>query len=166
MEAESRGAARASGRSPTQWIGRAGRWPVVTGVTLLALCAGCASRGEPPPQAQFGAARAAISQAEAAGAGQQAAVELLAAREKLAQAEAAARNEDNERARWAAEEAEADARLAESRARAMQSGHAVTELQQSLQTLRAELQRQQQAGAGSALPPSSGTSAPAAAPAQ
>lgn len=101
---------------------------------------GCATKGVPPTD-QMVNARAAIAQAERVGAVNGAPVELLAAREKLAQAEAAAREERFEAARRLAEQAEADAILAERRSRAQRAQIAADELARSNAMLRKELER-------------------------
>lgn len=97
----------------------------------------CASKG-PPPEGAMASARAALTQAEAAGAGQLAPVELLAARDKVAQAEAAIRNEQYAQARRLADEAAADGMLAERKARAERARQAVVELQRSNAALQQE----------------------------
>jgi Domain of unknown function (DUF4398) len=72
-----------------------------------------------PPTAQLAAARAAISDAEAAGAEARAPTELAGARDKLAQAEARVRRGHHDQAGLLADQAAADARLATMKARAM-----------------------------------------------
>lgn len=105
------------------------------GATLL--LGACASKG-PPPEGAMASARAALTQAEAAGAGQLAPVELLAARDKVAQAEAAIRNEQYAQAHRLADEATADGVLAERKARAERARHAAVELQRSNTALQQE----------------------------
>lgn len=97
----------------------------------------CASKG-PPPVDALATARAAITQAEAAQAGQLAPVELLAARDKLAQADAALRTEEFAQARRLAEQAAADGVLAERKARAERSRQAALELDRSNAALKQE----------------------------
>jgi hypothetical protein len=117
------------------------RWAApVTVVALLGALAACATPGE-PPVAQMIGARASIAQAESAGAVERAPVELLAAREKLGKAEAASREKRFESARRWSELAEADAELAERKARAAKAQAAVTELARSNDMLRQELER-------------------------
>ncbi len=100
----------------------------------------CASKA-PAPVEQMATSRAAVSQAERAGAGEFAAVELLAAREKLNRADVAMRDGHNDEALRLAEQAEADAVLAEAKARSGQSNKAVEEMKQAIETLREEIQR-------------------------
>jgi hypothetical protein len=116
------------------------RWVAPIAVALLGTLAACATPGE-PPVAQMIGARASIAQAESAGAAERAPVELLAAREKLGKAEAASREKRFETAlRWS-ELAEADAELAERKARAVKAQGAVTELARGNDMLRQELER-------------------------
>jgi hypothetical protein len=116
------------------------RWAAPVTVALLGTLAACATPGE-PPVAQLVSARASIAQAESAGAADQAPVELLAAREKLGKAEAASGEKRFEPARRWSEQAEADAELAERKARAAKAQAAVTELARGNDMLRQELER-------------------------
>lgn len=100
----------------------------------------CASKG-PPPVDAMATARAAITQAEAAQAGQLAPVELLAARDKLAKADAAVRAEEFAQARRLANEAEVDGVLAERKARAERARQAAVELDRSNAALKQEAGR-------------------------
>ena len=110
-------------------------------VAAVALVLGaCASRGT-EPVAELAAARASASQAESAGALQFAPVELLAARDKLGRAESAVREERFTEARRFAEQAAADAELAERKARAMKATRAVDELARANAALENEIAR-------------------------
>jgi hypothetical protein len=60
---------------------------------------------------------------------------------KLAEAERAMANRDYDTARRAADEAEADARLAEARAGARKNDRAIVEVREALRGLREELAR-------------------------
>jgi Domain of unknown function (DUF4398) len=71
-----------------------------------------------PPTAELAAARAAIADAEAAGAAARAPAELASARGKLAEADARTRRGHHDQAQLLAEQAAADARLATMKARA------------------------------------------------
>lgn len=106
---------------------------------VLALGA-CASKGT-TPVVELTQARAALSQAESAGAQQMAPVELLAARDKLGKAEAAVREERFADARRLAEQVQADAEVAERRTRAAKAQRAVEELQRANTALEREAQR-------------------------
>ncbi len=106
----------------------------------LLLLAACATV-ETLPAAEIAAAQAAITQAESAGAQRAAPVELLAAREKLEKADAAVRAERFGEARRLAEAAEADAMLADRKARAAKAQSAADELVRSNELLRIEAGR-------------------------
>ena len=112
----------------------------LTVATVSLLAAGCASKGA-PPVAQMATARASITQAETAGAREFAPLELLSAREKLAMADAAVQREEFAAARTFAEQAGADASLAEAKARSAKAQNTVQELQRSIATLRQEIER-------------------------
>jgi hypothetical protein len=91
--------------------------------------------------AELTLARGAITQAEAAGAGQLAPVELLAARGKMVQADAAVRAEQFEQALHLAEQAAADGALAERKARAARARMAAAELERGNAALKQEIGR-------------------------
>jgi len=112
------------------------------GAGLLAvLLLGACATVEPLPAAEIAAAQAAITQAESAGAQRAAPVELLAAREKLEKADVAVREERFGDARRLAEAAEADALLADRKARAAKAQSAADELVRSNELLRIEAGR-------------------------
>lgn len=102
--------------------------------------AACASPGK-PPTAELTSAQASITQAESAGAVQQAPVELLTAREKLGRAQAAAREERFDQARRLANQAEVDAELAEQKSRVAKAQTAAQELARANDLLRREIER-------------------------
>ena len=108
---------------------------------LAALALGACANNPPPPTAQLAVTRTEISNAEAADARDFAPLELQSAREKLTRAQAAMRNEDYRRARYLAEQAEADARLAATRARTAKASRAAQEVRQGIDTLRQEIDR-------------------------
>jgi len=111
------------------------------GAIAVALMLGaCASQG-PAPVEQLTRARASIAQAESAGAAQTAPLELQSSREKLGKAEAASHDEKFDQARAYAEESQADAELAERKARVAKAQAAADELARSNQQLSNEAQR-------------------------
>jgi hypothetical protein len=110
---------------------------VVSAALLLVACASPA----PAPVEALTHARAALTQAEAAGANQLAPVELLSAREKLNKADTAVREQRFADARRLADEATVDAQLAERTARVQRARQATTEMQRSNATLEAEINR-------------------------
>lgn len=125
----------------------------LSGIRNALLCAtafsivACASA--PMPVDKLAVAKSSIDRAEQAQAAQFAQVELNSARGKYAAAQAAAQKNDAVVAARMADQAEADAQLAESTARAKQQEQLVTEMEASLRDLRNEtLRRNPAAGAG------------------
>jgi hypothetical protein len=115
----------------------------------------CASA--PLPIDKLAVAKSSIERAEQAQAAQFAQVELNSARGKYAAAQSAADKRDAAVAARMADQAEADAQLAESTARAKQQQQLVTEMEASLRDLRNETLRRNpssEAGAGAITPPS------------
>jgi septal ring factor EnvC (AmiA/AmiB activator) len=102
----------------------------------------CAS--SPPPIEKLTIAKTSIERAEQAQAAQFAQVELNSARAKFAAAQTAADRNDAEIAARMADQADVDAQLAESTARAKQQEQLVTEMDASLRDLRNETLRKQQ----------------------
>lgn len=111
----------------------------------------CASA--PMPIDKLAVARSSVERAEQAQAAQFAQVELNTARTKLAAAQAAADDRDGEVAARLADQADVDAQLAESTARAKQQEQVVAEMEDSLRALRNETLRG--AGEGASAPPPS-----------
>ena len=113
----------------------------------------CASA--PMPVDKLAVAKSSIERAEQAQAAQFAQVELNAARNKYAAAQSAADKKDGAVAARMADQAEADAQLAESTARAKQQQQLVGEMDASLRDLRNETLRRNPAidsGAGAVTP--------------
>jgi hypothetical protein len=113
------------------------------GIAAAAL-AGCAS--VPPPTEQMAVSRAALDQAQSAGAVEHAPLEYNSARRKLDLAVLAFREKDYARARQLAEQAEADAVLAQSKATATRSEQAVARVREDIRVLQDELNRTQGGG--------------------
>lgn len=105
-----------------------------------ALLAGCATQSERPTQ-EMARAQTLIDQAEKAGAQRYAAVQLQQARQKLDLAKAADQKGRHDDAQQRATEAAADAELAVAMADSGEAQRAATEVQQSVETLRDEAQR-------------------------
>ena len=112
----------------------------------------CAST--PMPVEKLAVAKSSIERAEQAQAAQFAQVELQAARDKFAAAQSAAEQRDAEAAARMADQADVDAQLAESTARAKQQEQLVAQMEASLRDLRNETMRR--SGTGGALPPQPG----------
>lgn len=110
---------------------------VAGAVALLAACSSV-----PPPKEEMAVAKSTVERVTAApGTAASAALELQAARDKLARAQRAMHDKDYVQARRLAEQAQVDARLAESKAAAARGQQAVREVQDSIRALNDELQR-------------------------
>lgn len=119
----------------------------VVAAAFLAV-AGCATT-TPPAPAQLALANAAVNDAQSAGAGEYAALELRAAQNKLSWANAAQVNNNAVQATRLAEAAEVDARLAEAKARNAKAQQIAGTLQSNLQTLQQEIERSSSSTGGS-----------------
>jgi len=97
--------------------------------------AGCAGN---PPSEQFAVTQSAVNNAVSAGATEHAAVEMQSARDKLKQAELAMHDQDYEKAKRLAEQAEWDARVAERKAEAAKAERALQDANQGIEELRKE----------------------------
>lgn len=106
---------------------------------LLALSA-CAS-DKTPATADVAVSRAAVANATSAGAADLAPAEMQSAREKLMRANQALAAKDYKTAQDLANQASADAQLAQSKASSTKATMAADELQQSIRALREELNR-------------------------
>lgn len=105
----------------------------------VVLIAGCAST--PPPTEQIAVSKSAISNAVSAGGSEYAPVEMRTAQEKMDRASRAMAKEEYENARWLAEEAQADARLAEKKAQSAKAQKAAVVMQDDIRVLREEINR-------------------------
>lgn len=110
----------------------------------------CASA--PMPVEKLAVAKSSIERAEQAQAAQFAQVELTSARNKYAAAQAAADKKEADIAARMADQADVDAQLAESTARAKQQEQLVGEMDNSLRDLRNETLRRNGAGATAPQP--------------
>jgi outer membrane murein-binding lipoprotein Lpp len=99
------------------------------------ILAGCAGN---PPSEQFAVTQSAVNSAVSAGATEYAAVEMQSARDKFKQAELAMHDEDYEKAKRLAEQAEWDARVAERKAEAAKAERALQDANQGIEELRQE----------------------------
>jgi hypothetical protein len=110
----------------------------------------CAST--PMPVEKLAIAKTSLERAEQAQAAQFAQVELNSARNKYAAAQAAVDKHDAEVAARLADQADVDAQLAESTARAKQQEQLVTEMDAGLRDLRNETLRHDSTGAAPQAP--------------
>jgi len=116
---------------------------VLTGVLVSALVAitGCASSPPPPVTADVAVSNAAVNGAASAGGGEFAPAEMRAAREKLAQANAAMAAHDYQAASDYATQAQADAKLVQTKVSSTKAQQAAAALQDDIRVLREELNR-------------------------
>ena len=101
---------------------------------------GCATT-TPAPTEQMAVSKSAIANAVSAGGSEYAAVEMRSAQEKMDRANRAMEKKDYENARWLAEEAQADARLAEKKAQSAKAQQAASVMQDDIRVLREEINR-------------------------
>ncbi|HOE42199.1 MAG TPA: DUF4398 domain-containing protein [Rhodoferax sp.] len=104
------------------------------------LMLGCSSL-KTPATADVAVSKAAVDNAAGAGAAQYAPVELMAARDKLALANKAMSVKDYKLARDMAAQAQADAKLAQSKANSAKAQAAADAVQDDIRVLREELER-------------------------
>lgn len=112
---------------------------LVLPLTATLLLAACAST--PLPAAKMAVAEAAVERAGSAGTREHAPAELQIAIDKLSRARQAIANKDYERAGQLADQAELDARLAETRAQSARAQRSATESQEAARVLQEEINR-------------------------
>lgn len=117
-------------------------WLAATTLAAAVALAGCAST--PPPTSQLAVAQQAVNSADTARSAEFAPLELRTAREKLLQAEQANLEEEYDRARHLAEQAEWDARVAERKAQAEKARQGLEAAEQGTRELREESLRRVQ----------------------
>jgi outer membrane PBP1 activator LpoA protein len=112
---------------------------LVIPIALALALAACATA--PAPTAQMAVSQKAIDDAVASDASQYAPAALKRAEDGLDAARVALDNYDYERAQRLAEEAQADADLASTRARSVKAQHAAVEVRSSIRALHDEIAR-------------------------
>ncbi|MDZ7805336.1 DUF4398 domain-containing protein [Thiohalophilus sp.] len=112
---------------------------LVVSAILIAGVAGCAST--PVPTEQIAVSKAAVTSATRSGGNEYAPMELRSATEKLTRAEQAMAEENYALAKRLAEQAQVDARLAETKAGLARAQKALQDAEQSNRVLREELNR-------------------------
>ncbi|MFA7097944.1 MAG: DUF4398 domain-containing protein [Gammaproteobacteria bacterium] len=121
-------------------------WKAAILSLFIALLAGACASTTPPPTDEVAAAEVAVRRAEQSNASEFAALELDLAQKKLQQARTIATQEDEDRypeALRLAEQARADARLAEAKASAATARRNEQEMQKTIKALREETQSDQ-----------------------
>ncbi|MRV72237.1 DUF4398 domain-containing protein [Duganella sp. FT92W] len=113
--------------------------PALCGLAVV-LLAGCASQ-KAPATADVAVSRAAVESAVSAGGADAAPAEMMSARAKVQEANQALAAKDYSRARDLAMQAQADAKLAQSKAGSAKATAAADALQENIRVLREELDR-------------------------
>jgi hypothetical protein len=116
-------------------------WLALLGAAALAVCAGCGSSMKTPATAEVAVSSAAVDNAAQAGGGEFAPAEMVAAREKVAMAKRALADKDYKRAMSLADQAQADAKLAQGKANSTKAQITSNALQDDIRVLREELAR-------------------------
>jgi outer membrane murein-binding lipoprotein Lpp len=111
---------------------------IAAGVLALA---GCASPQKAPATADVAVSRNAVENAVSAGAAELAPAEITAARDKMMRANQALAAKDYKAARELAIQAQADAKLAQSKANSAKATAAANALDEDLRVLRQEVDR-------------------------
>lgn len=106
---------------------------------LMATTVGCAST--PAPMQQIAVSKAAVTQASRGDSNEYAPLELKSAREKMDRAEIAMTEENYALAGRLAEQAEVDAKLAETKTKVAKAEKTIAEAQASNRVLREEIDR-------------------------
>jgi hypothetical protein len=114
------------------------RLAILCAIAAVLGLSACASE-KTPATADVAVSRAAVANATSAGAADLAPAEMQSAREKLMRANQALAAKDYKTAQDLATQASADAQLAQSKANSAKATSAADELQQSIRTLREEL---------------------------
>jgi hypothetical protein len=117
---------------------------VLAGTAVLVSVAACSSPQKAPAAADVAVSRNAVENAVQAGAGTLAPDEITMAREKMLKANQALAAKDYKLARELAMQAEADAKLAQSRANSAKATAAASALDADLRVLRQEVDRANQ----------------------
>jgi len=120
-------------------------WWALAAMAMLSACA-----STPPPKAELAVAEAAVANATNAGALQWAPAEMRTAQDKLVRAQSAMAAKEHAQALTLAQEADADAQLAATSARAAKSRRAADEVQEANRVLREELNRRAVVAPGTA----------------
>lgn len=113
----------------------------LAGMAVVLALAACSSPQKAPATADVAVSRNAVENAVSAGAAELAPMEITAAREKMLKANQALAAKDYKLARELAVQAEADAKLAQSKANSAKATAASNALNEELRVLRQEVDR-------------------------
>jgi len=119
--------------------GRRIRWALPLAAFGMVVLSACAST--PPPIGEMAVGKAAVERATGPSAAE-APLALASARDKIGRANVAYASKEYDLARRLAEQAQADATLAEAQARTVRSDRALTEIREGIRQLREEMARQ------------------------
>ena len=119
-------------------------WAALLGGAALTALTACTNPEKAPATTDVAVSRNALENAAGAGAGELAPAEMSSAREKMARANRAMADKDYVLARELANQAQADAKLAQSKANSAKATSAANALQDDLRVLREELDRANQ----------------------
>ena len=108
---------------------------------VVVLLSGCGSSKLAIPAQEMAAARQAVEQAEQVGAEEYAPLEIRQARQKIDRARKYLDDKEPEKAKMMIEQAKVDAELAQAKSLSSKSQKAVDELQETIRTLREEIER-------------------------
>ena len=108
---------------------------------LILLFTGCGSSKLPAPSSELAAANQSVEQAKLVGAEEYAPLEIRAARQKLDRARQLMNDKKHAQAKMVIEQAMLDAELAQVKSLSSKSEKAVNELQETIKTLKEEIQR-------------------------
>ena len=111
------------------------------GTACVLVLAGCASPQKAPATADVAVSRNAVENAVSAGAAELAPADITAARDKMMRANQALAAKDYKLARELAIQAQADAKLAQSKANSAKATAAANALDEDLRVLRQEVER-------------------------
>ncbi|GGC82645.1 hypothetical protein GCM10011396_32470 [Undibacterium terreum] len=111
-----------------------------TGLVAMSLV-GCASKEKVPATSDVAVSKQAVSNATVSGAAEYAPLEVASAQDKLNQANQALAAKDYVKARELANQAQADAQLAQSKASSAKAQAAANALQDNIRVMREELDR-------------------------
>lgn len=113
----------------------------LVGMAAVLVLTGCASEQKAPATADVAVSRNAVENAVSAGAAELAPEEITAARDKMLRANQALAAKDYKTARELAIQAQADAKLAQSKAASAKATAASNQLNEDLRVLREEVDR-------------------------
>ncbi len=116
------------------------RLPLLTAACAVLALAACSSM-KTPATAEVASSRTAVEAAVSTGAPELAPAEMAAARDKMLRANQALAAKDYRTAQDLAQQAQADAKLAQSKASSAKATEAANRLQEDIRVLREELER-------------------------